>query len=222
MRAREDGRNNSDPFFNDQQWLAVVNDLWVAGIETTIVALNWIFFYLCLFPDAQKKIQLEIDAVIGKERAASLGDKPSMPYTQAFLSECLRFANMIPYNVIHKILRDTQILGYDIPAGTWVLAQICTVLWDPDLFPSPERFIPERFLDETDRLKNIEEFVPFSIGKRCCLGESLAKAEMFLIMVQLLQLYSFRFQPDDPIAPMDGIMGLTRKPHPYQCVISRR
>lgn len=212
----------SDDYFTEDHWLGVLNDLWVAGIETTTVALNWIFLFLCLHPDVQTRVQQEIDSVIGQDSLPHTTHKNSMPYTQAVLFECLRFANMVPYNIPHRLVDDVQISGYDVPAGTWIEPQICCVLWDPDVFPNPDRFEPGRFLDENGQLKTIEQFIPFSLGKRSCLGERMAKVEMFLITTTMLQKYTFRLEKDKPPPSTLGIMGLTKRPVPYLCHVTSR
>jgi cytochrome P450 len=91
------------------------------------------------------------------------------------------------------VTEDIKIDGYHFKEGSMVLPQISILMNDPDIFPEPERFNPDRFLDENQNLKKFDAFIPFSIGKRQCLGESLAKAELFLIFSNLLR--NFEFSP---------------------------
>ena len=98
-------------------------------------------------------------------------------------------ANLLPLNLIHKTTRDVTIRGYLIPKNTCIVPQIGAVLFDETIFPEPESFKPERFLNENRELKKIEEFCPFSVGKRQCLGESLARMELFLILANLFNQF---------------------------------
>ena len=86
---------------------------------------------------------------------------------------------------------------------------------DSDVFPSPKEFNPERFLDDNGKLKRYEQFAPFGVGKRICMGESLAKNEIFLFFVRMLQRVTFETTGCKP-DPEDVIMGVTRSPKPFE------
>ena len=117
---------------------------------------------------------------------------------------------------------DVEIDGFHFPAGTMVLPQISITMNDPENFPNPEVFDPERFIDENFNLRKVEALLPFSLGKRQCLGESLARSELFLIFGNLLRNFEFCCEnPSDPPS-RKRIYGLTVSPKPYRCVLKRR
>lgn len=116
---------------------------------------------------------------------------------------------MVPQNIPHATTRDVTIEGYFIPKGTAILPQISTVLYDEEvslersrqlatfrfiqIFPEHTAFKPERFLDANGHLKRTDELIPFSVGKRQCLGESLAKMELFLFLANILNQFKVTF-----------------------------
>jgi cytochrome P450 len=85
-----------------------------------------------------------------------------------------------------------NINGYTLRKGQWIVPQISIILRDPKIYPNPKAFQPERFLDEDGKLKRADELIPFSIGKRQCLGEGLARLELFLVMANLLNQYKVK------------------------------
>uniref|UniRef100_A0A915DW26 Cytochrome P450 n=1 Tax=Ditylenchus dipsaci TaxID=166011 RepID=A0A915DW26_9BILA len=127
------------------------------------------------------------------------GNKSSLPYTNAVINECQRLCNLFPENLPHRTTRDVVICGHQIAKGTLIVPQICCVLYDEQLFPNAQELIPERFLDSQGQLKKCEELIPFSIGKRQCLGESLARMELFLFAANLFN--HFEITPVDPMKP---------------------
>lgn len=186
-------------------------DLWFAGLTTTNTTINWTISYVLNHPEVQDKMQEELDKVVGSDRLVTISDKSSLPYMNAVINESQRCVNLLPCNLFHATTRDTVINGNIIPKGTGVIAQISTVMLDEkvllkviffkisyfQIFPDPYKFQPERFIDENGALKKIEQLIPFSVGKRQCLGEGLARMELFLIVANLFNRYFVisRFEP---------------------------
>ncbi|KAK6048335.1 hypothetical protein COOONC_14160, partial [Cooperia oncophora] len=147
------------------------------------------------------------------------------PLYQLFFQEIQRIANILPINLLRTVSEDVNIDGYHFPEKTLVIPQISILMYDETIFPEPKTFRPERFLTDDGKLRRIDEFLPFSVGKRQCLGESLARAELFLIFSNLLKRFEFR-PPNDG----DGtsglstqrILGLTVSPPKYECVVQLR
>ncbi|CAB3397655.1 unnamed protein product [Caenorhabditis bovis] len=183
--------------FSDIQLKNVCFDMWIAGMHTTMNTLGFLAAYAIQNPQKQKKVHDELDRVIGN-RLITMQDRPSLPYTTAFINESQRMANLLPLNLVHATTRDVNIDGYRIPKGTAVVHQISSVLSDPKIFPNPDEFQPERYLDDLGNLKKIEELISFSIGKRVCLGEGLARTELFLFTANMLN--NFELLPNS-----DGI-----------------
>ncbi|XP_051803101.1 cytochrome P450 2J6-like [Acanthochromis polyacanthus] len=190
-------------------------DLFLAGTETTSSTLLWALVYLMKYPEIQEKVQAEIDKVIGQNRQPSMADRPNMPYTDAVIHEIQRMGNIVPLNGFRIAAKDTTLGSYFIPKGTSLMPFLTSVLFDKNKWETPDTFNPEHFLDAGGKFVKREAFLPFSAGKRACLGESLAKMELFLFLVGLLQKFSFSV-PDGDELTTEGITGVTRVPVPFK------
>ncbi|XP_013863521.1 cytochrome P450 2J6 [Austrofundulus limnaeus] len=196
-------------------------DLFLAGSETTSKTLQWGLIFLIMNPHIQEKVQAEISRVIGPSRRPSMADKPNMPYTDAVIHEIQRMGNIVPLNGLRMAARDTALGGYIIPKGTAVMPNLTSVLFDKNEWETPNTFNPEHFLDEEEKFKRREAFLPFSAGKRACLGEGLAKIELFLFFVGLCQRFHFSTL-DGVELSAEGITGATRSPYPFKIIAKPR
>uniref|UniRef100_A0A8C6QHW2 Cytochrome P450 2J3 n=1 Tax=Nannospalax galili TaxID=1026970 RepID=A0A8C6QHW2_NANGA len=106
---------NKYTLFNEENLICSTLDLFFAGTETTSTTLRWALLYLALYPEVQEKAQDEIDRVIGQGRQPSLGDRESMPYTNAVIHEVQRMGNIIPLNVPREVIADTTLAGFHLP-----------------------------------------------------------------------------------------------------------
>ncbi|XP_019206873.1 cytochrome P450 2J6 [Oreochromis niloticus] len=196
-------------------------DLFGAGTETTTTTLHWGLLYMIYYPDIQEKVQAEIDAVIGSSRQPSMTDRENMPYTDAVIHEIQRMGNIIPLNVAHVTNKDAIVDKYTIPKGTMVIPVLNSVLNDETMWETPNSFTPQHFLNQDGKFRRREAFLPFSAGKRVCLGEQLARMELFLFFTSLLQRFSFS-APAGEQPSLEFKLGATRSPKPYRlCAVPR-
>ncbi|WKY12628.1 hypothetical protein Q1695_003880 [Nippostrongylus brasiliensis] len=194
--------------------LSICMDFFLAGMETTTTTLRWSTLILAKHPEVQEKIRKEILFVIGANGIPRTSYKPRMPYTCAAIMELQRFANIIPANAVHRTVRDTSVGEYRIPADTLVLGAIHQVLAHSPVYKDGHEFRPERFLMEdgiTANKEAVEQFCPFSIGKRQCAGEALARVELFVGLVTLLQHYEIEPVKAHPI-DLESISGIVLSP----------
>ncbi|GMS97551.1 hypothetical protein PENTCL1PPCAC_19726, partial [Pristionchus entomophagus] len=144
--------------------------------------------------------------------------RPLLPYCQAVIMEVQRLANLVPLNFQRVTSKDITIDGYFLPAGTAVMPQISSVMYNEKIFPDPYNFEPDRFLDAEGKLKSVDQWLPFSIGARRCPGEALAKMEIYLILINIL--LHFEILPDDsrPIPTMTRTGTTVQKPEDHKLI----
>ncbi|XP_044216827.1 cytochrome P450 2J6-like isoform X4 [Thunnus albacares] len=216
-----ENHKESDLGFNEINLTMCSVDLFLAGTETTSTTLQWALVYLIKNPDIQEKVQAEIDRVIGETRLPTMADRPNLPYTDAVIHEIQRMGNIVPLNGFRMAAKDTTLGGYFIPKGTSLVPMLTSVLFDKTEWETPDTFNPGHFLDANGKFIKREAFLPFSAGKRVCLGEGLAKMELFLFLVGLFQKFSFSV-PDGVVLSTEGVTGTTRVPRPFKVYAKAR
>ncbi|XP_044535234.1 cytochrome P450 2D15 [Gracilinanus agilis] len=208
--------------FNPANLRMVIGDLFTAGMVTSATTLRWALLLLLRHPDVQRKVQEEVDAVIGRSRRPTMKDQARMPFTSAVIHEVQRFGDIVPLGVPHMTTRDTEIQGFLIPKGTTLITNLSSVLKDEATWEQPYRFYPEHFLDAEGRFVKPEAFMPFSAGRRVCLGEPLAKMELFLFFTCLLQDFSFVLPPGHSKPSDKAEVSFLSAPQPFElCAVPR-
>ncbi|XP_028681210.1 cytochrome P450 2M1-like isoform X2 [Erpetoichthys calabaricus] len=200
-----------------------VMNMFSAGTETVSSTLRQAILIMMKFPHIQEKVQEEIDTVIGSHRTPCMQDKQNMPYTDAVLHEIQRFMDLAPIGIPHTVIKDTEFKGYLLPKDTVVIPLLSSALSDPTMWKTTDSFCPENFLDENGAFKKNDAFLVFSLGKRACLGESLARMEIFLFITSLLQ--KFTFTSPLPLLELDispELCSFGRMPRPYQMYVKVR
>ncbi|XP_078007112.1 cytochrome P450 2C42-like [Phascolarctos cinereus] len=124
-----------------------------------------------------------------------MGDRNKIPYTNAVIHDIQQYIDLIPTNLPHAMSEDVQFREYLMPKGTTIIPMLSSVLYDDEEFPNPDQFDPGHFLDESGNFKS-DYFMPFSAGKQMCVGESLARMELFLLFTTILQNFTLKSSND--------------------------
>jgi cytochrome P450 len=192
LLAAEEGGAAMD----DQQVRDEAITIFLAGHETTAVALSWTFYLLSRHPEVEGKLHAELDEILG-DRVPTVDDLPRLDYTRKVLSESMR---LFPpaWMIGRQAVADLELLGYDVPAGTILLLPPFLVQRDPRWFPEPRRFDPERFAAEEEAQRPRYSYFPFGGGPRLCIGESFAWMEGELLLATIAQHWRPRLEPGQP------------------------
>ncbi|XP_015744397.1 cytochrome P450 2H2 [Python bivittatus] len=219
----EQESQNSDSVFDLQSLVRSTLDLFTAGAESTSLVLKYGLLVLMKYPKVQEKVLQEIDCVIGPSQRPCVADLDKMPYTDAVIHEIHRCLALVPLNVPRAVIQDTFFRQYFIPKGTTVFPALKSSLYDSREFPNPQQFDAGHFLDKKGALRQSEFFIPFSTGKRVCIGKKLVDITVFVVLTTILQHFTLKplGDPDDlDISPTTGF--LTVAPKSYQLSVAPR
>ncbi|XP_041357974.1 vitamin D(3) 25-hydroxylase-like [Gigantopelta aegis] len=217
-QARSEGRSSSMDELNLKQSLG---NIFTGGTESMTGTLCWALLYFMEYPEIQERCFQEIREQVGLDRRPTMKDKISCPFLAATIMEILRHADVSPLAVAHSVSEDFVFMGYRIPKDSIVLPNIDSVMRDEDIWGDPVKFRPERFLDGSGKVLKPEKYIPFSMGRRICLGETIAKMELFHFLSSLLQRFRFE-RPSDGDLCFEGVLGLTWAPKPFKVKVVRR
>nr|WEX29781.1 p-coumarate 3-hydroxylase [Ligustrum robustum] len=150
-------------------------DMISAGMDTTTITVEWAIAELVRNPRVQKKIQEELDQVVGTERLMTEADISNLPYLQCVIKECFRMHPPTPLLLPHKANVNVKIGGYDIPKGATVSVNVWALARDPAVWKDPHEFRPEQFFEMDVDMKGTDyRLLPFGSGRRICPGAQLA------------------------------------------------
>lgn len=184
---------------SDQQLRDEVATLFLAGYETTSIALSWAFHYLTQQPELLTRLQDEVDSVLAGRRP-TFADLPQLPFTRMALQETMRLcppAWWLP----RTALAEDEIDGHTVPAGTNIITLIYMIHRHPSAWPDAERFDPERFATEATAGRHRFAWVPFGAGQRLCLGRDFSLMEGQLALAMVAQRFNLRAVPGQVAQP---------------------
>ncbi|KZT69384.1 cytochrome P450 [Daedalea quercina L-15889] len=198
-----------------------------AHILTNVTLMAFILTMI-LFPSALVKAQEEIDYVIGNERLPTYDDRESLPYLECLLQEVYRWHSPIQFGLPHEVTEEDNYRGYRIPKGTMVMANLWLMTRNPELYPNPEAFRPERFLGlSPDEAKQMDpRNLVFGFGRRICPGRRFADASIWLAIASIVATFNVRKVRDaegretDPVVEFTS--GSVSHPHDFECSITPR
>jgi cytochrome P450 len=175
-----------------------------AGFETTSTTLMWWTHAMVAFPEAQRRAQAELDAVVGRERLPTYADAPRLPYVRAIIKEVLRWRPVAPLGLPHIAAEDDWYDGIFIPKGATCMANIWHCNRDRSVFgDDADEFKPERHLGDNGELlpgpkeTNQEGHVSFGFGRRVCVGRHLANDSLFILTARILWAASLKCGLDE-------------------------
>jgi len=203
------------------------NTLYAGGTDTITASIAVFFLAMTLYPEVQKKAQQEIDEVIGKDRLPCMADRDKLPYLGAVYKEVLRWQSIGPVGIPHYTCEDDTYMGYFIPKGSIVIANIWNIAHDENNYKDPMVFKPERFIKREDYTPELDphEFV-FGFGRRRCPGEGLADANVFIAMAMSLSVFNIEKAKDENgneiIPSIDFLSGTVCHLKPFDYNVSLR
>ncbi|XP_051130969.1 iridoid oxidase-like [Andrographis paniculata] len=225
LEYKGDGKDGPDRI-TEKNVNIIITEMFFAGSETTSITIEWGFTELLRNPSAFQKLREELDSVVGVGRRVEERDIEKMPYLQAVVKETLRLHPALPLLLPRNTMEDTTYLGYRIPRGTQVLVNAWAIGRDPESWPDPLSFKPERFLESGVEYKGQHfELIPFGSGRRICVGFPLAHRVVPLTLATLVQAFDWDLgagvRPED--IDRDERLGLTlRKKNPLYVIPQKR
>ena len=171
-----------------------------------------IIFNLSIYLCFQKELDVAMETNPG---ISAMELRSQLHYTEAVLLEIQRRGNVAPTALLHSTTATTHLESYVLPKGTHILPNLTAVLMDPNVFPNPDQFKPERFLNQDGTFVPHPNVVPFGVGKRRCLGESLAKAELFVFFANLLHKFEIKLANENEKPSTMYRVGVTLSPLPF-------
>jgi cytochrome P450 len=177
----------------DRQLRDEAMTLFMAGHETTANTLTWAWYLLAQHPEVEARLHEELDRVLG-DRAPTMADLSSLPYTEHVITETLRLYPTV-WILGREAIEPSQVGGYRVPVGTTVYMSQWVVHRDPRFFDDPESFRPERWQDGL--LKRIPRYAyfPFGGGPRICIGNGFAMMEAVLLLATIAQRFRLVLEP---------------------------
>lgn len=203
---------------------AIMSNMVLASIDTTVSDLAWLILRLLHHPVYIDEALEEIRSVIGVNMYPEIKDRSSLPKVQAIIQESLRLTAG-PFSLQHKATKDSSIAGNSIRKGTELLFDMWNIHRDKRYWTDPNKFQPFRWLDEDGKFNTTKHksFMPFLMGKRACLGEQIARAEIFLLMTRLIVDFKMEQDPAKALPKLtEGIMGIGFCVLPFKVVLTKR
>lgn len=209
----------------DKVVAGALGSIYAAGTDTTVSSVMSFFVAVLRNTEIQTKAQAEIDAVTGRERLPTFDDRPRLPYVDAICRELLRWRPPIPLAVPHAATEDNVYEGYFIPKGAMIIGNAWAILHNPTMYPDPEAFKPDRFLNADGSLRDDPVLSStYGFGRRICPGRYFVDSTLFIVIASLLSVFKIEKPkgtdggPD--VYPYTGF-GITR-PKSLSCSIVPR
>ncbi|RDX54448.1 cytochrome P450 [Lentinus brumalis] len=182
----------------DLRWTA--NSMYSASLDTTVTVVLHFILAMLQHPEVAKKAQREIETVVGLDRYPTFADRAALPYVDAVMSEVLRWGTPVPLGLPHRLMVDDIYKGMHIPRGTLVFGNVWNMTRDPEVFPNPDIFDPERYMEKVDdetAHKRDPRNVIFGFGRRRCPGLHLIESSLWIVMTSFLATFDTKKEIDE-------------------------
>lgn len=188
-------------------------DIFGPGSDATAKTMEWAMAELICNPEKMKRVQAELDEVIGRNRRVDESDTDRLPYLRAVVKEVLRLHPAAPLLVPHRADSSCEIGGFVIPKHSEVIVNMWAIGRDPETWNEPSKFVPERFMD--GKMKSVDyqgqdfELIPFGAGRRMCVGQPLASRMIHLVVASLLHSFDWTLPKGTEQLDMTEKFGIT-------------
>ncbi|KIK66610.1 hypothetical protein GYMLUDRAFT_157089 [Collybiopsis luxurians FD-317 M1] len=173
--------------------------MYQAGTDTTVTALTSFFLAMVKYPEYQKKVQEELDRVVGNDRLPDFRDRDSLPYVQAVVNEVLRWQPVAPSAIAHFTTEEDIYKGYRIPKNSVVVGNAWAIMHDERIFHDPYAFNPDRYICPEGRQLNLNALddVGFGFGRRICPGKEMALSAIWITVASVLAVFDISNAMDE-------------------------
>jgi len=211
----------------DMVIIRIIFELFIAGTDTTATTLGWFTALMAAFPKVQAKVQAEIDEFVGRDGQVKMEHRKMLHYTTAVIDEVQRFASIATFAIAHRNFADAKVFGFDVPKDSLIFPHLYAAHHDENYWTKAYSFYPEHFLTEDGKsYKPDDHLIPFSLGRRACMGESLANMELFLISTSIIREYQIKMEKtysEEELARLfEGSTGAVHKMNPHKLIFTRR
>ncbi len=225
--AKEQENQNKDSSFvgnmGYRNMKTVILDLVAASSDTISATLDWALLFMILHPEVQNRVQKELDERVGKGVQPLLSDRSQTPYTEAVLLEVQRVSMVADKSLPHRATKARSLsTGHYIPEGTMIIFWLGTVLRDKKIFPNPNTFNPDRFLDSAGNFIPNAKVVAFGLGQRRCPGEYLARAFMYMVFTGILSRFKIEKAHKNDYLSIIPQNGAVLNPMPFKAKFLQR
>ncbi|KAG1880926.1 cytochrome P450 [Suillus subluteus] len=207
--------NQSSHKLSQEEMAYLAGSLFGAGSDTTAVAIMYVVMASACYPKAQEKVQEQLDIVVGRDRAPTFDDYNSLPQIEAFMLECLRWRPVTTLGFAHCASADIVYKGMCIPEGAIVFGNHWAISRDPIVYPNPDQFDPERWLNSEGKIREDLKFPSYGFGRRICPGRHIADRSIFINVALLLWSFKITQDPQNPIDEMGFVDGVIAHPNPF-------
>ncbi|XP_052765377.1 cytochrome P450 1A1-like [Mya arenaria] len=222
--AADIGENDATgPRITRSRILTTLADLQGAGFDTTNKSLQWLTLYMASYPEVQERVHDEIDDVIGSEKHIRYSDHNKLVYTEATYYEVMRKAAIAPFGLPKCATTDTTLDGFNVDKNTVVFFNLHSISHDKVFWGDPEEFRPERLITKDNTLDTAKcgHILPFGLGRRKCVGEFLAKKEIFILFATLMQRCKI-VNPEGETYDLQAVPGLVYSPKDFKVLVQER